>query len=886
MKKIIGILAIVAILMIATISFVSADSREGEFVVKPGNELWYVEFHSAPMAYGTSESALDAERTSFEAAAVALELDFSQRYSFRRVWNGISISMPMSEMTKLQSMPEVKAVYRVSTVPIPVVPDGENELDLFTSTAMIGADFVQQELGFDGTGIKVGVIDTGIDFNHPDLGGCNNWAICVLKGWKGYDFVGDAYDGYNTPVEDSQPDDCNGHGTHVAGIIGARGEDVVGVAPNVRFGAYRVFGCDGSASDDVILAAMEMAVVDEMDVVNMSIGSDWFDWPSAPFGAAGDAMVDAGVVLVSSAGNSSEWGLYGHSNPALGDKVISVASMDNKKVYMDYAKVEGDVPNAVDADKVPWAYLEFSEPAPTSGTEVVIPTLNTGCNAGDVPATVSGNLALIQRGTCSFSTKVANAMAQGATGVIVSNSFPNPGVLTSGTLGAPMPGSGPVVGISYDDGAMIESYFFGTGATWEWTGEMKLFPNPTGGLISSFSSYGPSPTLDIKPDISAPGGGIWSTMPLEQGGYGLMSGTSMAAPHVTGAVALLLDANKRGFIEFPLATTDVRAILMNSAKPKKWTLDPDFGKADHVYRQGAGLLDIGAAVTSKVTFTPEKLNLGESSAGIQTRTITVKNDSKIPITYKVGKTSAIAAAGETDPYWFTYWSTDEKVKADEFTVGPMSSTDVVVTFTPPTNAPVQTLYNGWIVFKPQMEEAGDQPVAADFEGFQTYRVSYMGFVGDYQDDMAILDPYYGTPVLVDQYWNSVAEGHVFTLRDLPPHDGEFDYPTIIPWFNHQSEKIQFEILNATTGRVARRFFSLAYDLDLWARSWDSVYVGVFLEEFPWDGYRIFGDTMLSMKDGAYQIRINALKALGDPADPNHWETWTSPMFFIDRHMEP
>src|SRR5260370_29198297 len=129
-----------------------------------------------------------------------------------------------------------------------------SEPELSSAIAMTGANIVQNTLGFKGTGVKVAVIDTGIDYHHPDLGGCFGGGCRVEKGWG---FVGDAYNAAlgTSPVPDANPDDCAGHGTHVSGIIGANGR-VIGVAPEVTFYAYRVFGCAGSTDADIMLAAM------------------------------------------------------------------------------------------------------------------------------------------------------------------------------------------------------------------------------------------------------------------------------------------------------------------------------------------------------------------------------------------------------------------------------------------------------------------------------------------------------------------------------------------------------------------------------------------------------------------------------------------------------
>ena len=156
----------------------------------------------------------------------------------------------------------------------------------------------------------------------------------------GWDFVGDSYNAdpddpayQPTPHPDPDPDDCHGHGTHVAGIIGANGE-VTGVAPNVKFGAYRVFGCEGSTTDEIMLAAMERVVKDDMDVLNMSIGDAFNNLPGSPTAEAADELVKKGVVVVASAGNDGASGLWSTGAPSVGDRVISVASFDNIEIQL------------------------------------------------------------------------------------------------------------------------------------------------------------------------------------------------------------------------------------------------------------------------------------------------------------------------------------------------------------------------------------------------------------------------------------------------------------------------------------------------------------------------------------------------------------------------
>src|SRR4029079_5823428 len=139
----------------------------------------------------------------------------------------------------------------------------------------------------------------------------------------------------------ADPDDCYGHGTHVAGIVGANG-GVTGVAPDVTFGAYRVFGCQGATSTDVMLAAMERIYRDGADVVNISIGEDRSSWPQSPTAQAASRLVDKGIVVVAAAGNNRASGLWGAGSPGVGEGVIGTASVDNLKVPFPGFALSGD----------------------------------------------------------------------------------------------------------------------------------------------------------------------------------------------------------------------------------------------------------------------------------------------------------------------------------------------------------------------------------------------------------------------------------------------------------------------------------------------------------------------------------------------------------------
>jgi len=683
----------------------------------------------------------------------------------------------------------------------------------------------------------------------------------------GYDFVGDDYDAeYNpVPVPDDDPDDCQGHGTHVAGIAAADGE-IVGVAPNASIGSYRVFGCAGSTDADIMLAAMEMVLADGMDVLNMSIGSAFWGWPQYPTAVGSSNLVDAGVVVVASIGNEGDYGLYAAGAPGTGEKVIGTASFDNTHAILDFALVdESDGDSPVPVGFIPMTY---SGPIPTEGTEPIV-YIGRACDLteGDtLEADPTGKYALIVRGACSFYEKAFFAINSGATGVVIHNSA---AAGFSGTLGKTLDGVTPVVGISGDDGIFIRSL---VDATWTWTGETAAFESPTAGLISSFSSYGLAPDLSVKPDIGAPGGDIYSTVPLEQGGYGTKGGTSMASPHVAGAVALLLESNP------DLPAGAVRDILQNSADPQLWSLNTSYGLYDHVYRQGAGMLDIDDAILAKSTINPGKLSLGEGSAGPTTHTLTVSNRSEFPVVYDLSWEPAISASGiiDIDGYW--YGGEYISFSQDVLNVPAGGTATVDVTIYPPDtdpetgSMPWNALYNGWIFFTPK----GPEVLTNHHDNLQVYSVPYAGFAGDYQDIDHInqANHPYGMPWLayVDGgYIYPIEEGHVFDLN-------EGDYPYFVFHLDHQATEVKVEILKVNPGRRAYPSYFTAWDWMYFGRSSTSSAYWVDV----WDGTKLLRNRRVALPTGTYQMHMNVLKALGDPSNPDHWENWTSPIFEIIR----
>jgi hypothetical protein len=594
-----------------------------------------------------------------------------------------------------------------------------------------------------------------------------------------------------------------------------------------------------------------------VQVVNMSIGSA-YQWPQYPTAMAANRLVKKGVVVVASIGNNGANGLYSAGAPGVGEKVIGVASFDNTRIAQAAFSISPD------STLIGYNPAAGAPPAPLSGTFPMArtgtpATPNDACSA--LPAdSLSGKVALIRRGTCSFYIKATNAQTAGAVGVVLYNN-------TIGSLSPTVAGTPaitiPVVAITAANGVLIDGRLAGGSVDLTWTSQTVSSVNPTGGLISSFSSYGLSPDLALKPDIGAPGGSIWSTYPLALGGYASLSGTSMSSPHVAGAAALYLQAHPG------TSAQAVRGIFQNSAVPANWWGNPGLGFLDNVHRQGAGMLQIDKAILAPVTIEPGKLALGESQFGPATRTLKLQNGGGSAVTFDLSYVNALSTGGVITP---SFWDSDATVafSAPSVTVPSGGTATVDATITAPTE-PTYGQYGGYIVFTPQ-------------GGGQVCRVPFAGFVGDYQSIQALTPTSNGFPwlakVIGSNYVNQPT-GATFTLVNG-------DVPYILVHLEHQVALLAIEIYDAATGKPVHPVFNKWLDLEYVGRN--STPTGFFA--FAWDGQRIHSngyngngykkDLTKQVPNGTYILKLKALKALGDPNNPAHWEIWTSPTVTLAR----
>lgn len=602
-------------------------------------------------------------------------------FQTQRVFNGFGVKVNAASLAQLRALPQVKEIYEL-------VPNVLNDT-LTTRFIKAPEAWVARPGGNAGEGIRVGIIDTGIDYIHTNMGGAgtgyaaNNTNVVgdaafpsakVVGGW---DFVGDAYTNAGAtaiPVPDPDPMDCNGHGSHVAGTTAGLGVTATGaafagpydgsvpfeglrigpgVAPKAELYALKVFGCSGSTG--VTPQAIEWAVdpnkdgdfSDHLDVINMSLGSAFgasFDASAA----ASDNAVLAGVIVVASAGNSGDTH-YITGSPGTSGRTISVAATTGDG--FNAVRING--PAAVAGLKavglgtrpaltdpgVTGNVVQALDAANTAG-----PTTTDACSPIANAAAVSGNIALIDRGTCSFDIKVKNAQNAGARAVIVADNAPG---MPIGMTISDVTITIPSVRVSQADGNALKANLAGLNATVALT-QFVSAPE-AGDTLGSFSSRGVRRGDNaLKPDVAAPGVSITSTA-NGTGSLGRdLNGTSMAAPHVAGAMALLRQMHPTWSVE------ELKALVMNTATNDLFVGTGQTGNKYGVGRIGSGRVNMRNASSNEVVMMNAEggglvsLSFGSVEVlGTATRekTVRVVNKGDTVQNYTLGFTNMVAVPG-------------------------------------------------------------------------------------------------------------------------------------------------------------------------------------------------------------------------------------------------
>ena len=636
-------------------------------------------------------------------ALASSSIDAREIYRVSRAMNGIAVAVDPARLRALQRVQGVKRV-----IPILMEYPTNSTSVPFLGTPNVWANTIGLPAGADGTGIRIGIIDTGIDYLHADFGGTGLLATYqaestatasfttagsfpTAKVVGGTDFAGDAYAGNNAPTPDANPMDCNGHGSHVSGTAAGFGVTAAGTtfagpydantstysplrigpgtAPKAKLYALRVFGCTGGTG--LTVQAIDWAMdpnndndlSDHLDVINMSLGSDYGTATNATSVASDNAAL-AGVIVVTSAGNSGD-NFFIAGAPGVASRAIATAASVDDGVTAGNVRINS--PAAIAGFYVAGTAAFGSVPPPAGLTGTVVqgldpadgsgPLTTDGCSPLTNAAAVAGNIAILDRGSCSFIVKVKNAQNAGAIAVIIANSA----AAFGGMAGVDPTITIPSVMVTQTDGNTIKA---------------NLASNPSatlfggGDTLASFSSRGPRRIFDsplrLKPDIAAPGLNITSVQTghtclvatgctgvsdpsgFQAGNQALtISGTSMASPHMAGIMALLRELKPDWSVE------ELKALAMNYATHDTFALPgntpPRYGPS----RVGGGRVDPAKAALGNViamnaeesglvsvAFTPEVVGVVT-----QTKKIRVVNKGLTPQTFDLAFDNVVDSPG-------------------------------------------------------------------------------------------------------------------------------------------------------------------------------------------------------------------------------------------------
>ena len=457
----------------------------------------------------------------------------------------------------------------------PLESENESRTYLQKSVPFVGTEIPRID-GIDGSGIKIAVIDTGVDFNHPDL-----------FGW-GED--GKVVGGFNFIQKEQPPLDTNGHGTQVAGVIAADGQ-IIGIAPKAKILAYKVSEDGEGVSSDLIIKAIEKAIEDEADIINISLG---VNKTNPKIDRAVNLALEKEIFVVTAAGNDGP-GLKTIGSPGRNFGSVTVGATYNNLTSSLIATLE--------IDEKPYTVIPMAGSLKLDkGITEKIVFAGYGKIEDFEKIDAQDAIAIVERGSdvegelLYFSIKEKNAANAGAKALIIYNDRPGIflGELIHEFIEAGYTPQIPVVSIDRKEGLEIIKSL-----RKDSKGVIHLFYNPD--FIAHFSSRGPVSPFYIKPEIVAPGAYINTTQ--NNAGYNFTSGTSYAAPHVSGAAALLLQKNPE------LHHHEIKSLLLTTVKDVSDAYDQEFS----IHEAGAGRLDIENAYNAKLVIIPPNFVINVSS---------------------------------------------------------------------------------------------------------------------------------------------------------------------------------------------------------------------------------------------------------------------------------
>lgn len=617
---------------------------------------------------------LNREQQQVKNQITSNRINIQYHNSFTNVSNGFSATVTYGDAKRIENLPGVSRVVIANKYDRPT-PDMKTSHEVVKSVET-------WNLGYNGEGMVIAIIDTGIDPSHKDMKLTDASkaklnpslvnGIIASEGLKGKWYTNKVPYGYNyydknNIILDLGPG-ASMHGMHVAGTSGANGDSngIKGVAPESQLLAMKVFSNDPnfpSTYGDIYMTAIDDCVKLGVDVINMSLGSSAsFVLPTDPEQIALTNAANNGIVLAMSAGNAGNigdgWMTYPYAkNPDLGvvgapgsnANSVQVAAVEKSSIEANALRYKNGLIGYTPAGNFD-PIITFSGPVEYVYCKLGLIGTNAGQPVDDFAGVdVAGKIALIQRGGYAeipgnFVDKIMNAQNKGAIGVIVFNSRVGGEALMN--MAYP-DGTGriPAIFIGISDGNRLRDLIPTNENKVEFKDDKVILSNPNAGTLASFSSWGSTPNLDFKPEITAPGVNIYST--FNNNTYGYMSGTSMASPHVAGGSSLILQRVDKEFgLKGYARSLMTKNLLLSTATPlvdngyynKKYAS----GSLYSPRRQGAGVMNLLGAATTPAIVTEKITGISKASlkeiGNVTNFTLKVTNFSNKPLAYNVSGT--------------------------------------------------------------------------------------------------------------------------------------------------------------------------------------------------------------------------------------------------------
>ncbi|GAA5921646.1 hypothetical protein JCM3775_001744 [Rhodotorula graminis] len=931
-------MALLAVALVALFSVSAAFQQHDAATSRYVRNSYFVEVDASSSSLSkrglTPFAALS--RTLAAVERKGIKYTVRQRFeSLPDVFHGASIQVPdgvsLDELSKIDGVKRVWPVQKIYLPREPAVDDYvstssmasqrlakrtsssfEKRATTFPPASAYAGDtfYPHVETGIDGlhnsgilgAGVKIAVLDSGVDYTNPILGGCFGPGCHISFG---YDFCGDNYNGDNTPVPDDDPfTTCTSHGTHVTGIIGALANQygVSGVAPQATLGHYRITGCNEIASDDIMVAAMMRALHDGVDVINVSLGSvvSWTN--NSPTQIMAEYLASQGVAVVASAGNDRTEGLFFAEGPAAGLATTAVGATDPIYwvAYNATLRNRGTVPYMspmpFNITRTSLLYFTSTDPNVASDACTALPS--------STPSLVN-RVVVVRRGGCDFAVKLNNLAKAGAKIVLIYNS---PNTLTLPQFNVGTTGLEAVGGLRYEDGVRLLDLFKSTPR-----GQPITFPfgplvsgvvdGVTGGTASYYSSYGPTNDLNLYPSITAPGTNILSTV---VGGLGIMRGTSQSSPLVAGAYALILSQRKNE----NLSPQQLKSLFMTTSAP----IPNTYGSStlDSVISQGAGRIDVGAALAAKTLITPAVLELNDTGFPSRTQRLTLSNRNSDAVTYTFSSTIAQGMAtydngvqsdvipstspDDIDTPLFRISYSDNSV-----TVPAGGSASVTVVFTALRYSNQQTaefpIYSGFIDVRGTSASAQVQAFTVPFFGLASRMIDMPvldttgAALGPNLPFLAVGQDIATAPITVSRsnaptVFFRLAAGTRRLRVDLVA--GDIDFQGTIPSVTNPTSRLAKRSKNDLRPRATPALFNDVPTVgSIFAPDYYPPRDYLVNGPYPYSDYEYTLDGKYTNKDGtpgtasagvSYRVLIRALKITADPSLSSSYESWLSTPF--------